>query len=39
MRLNRIGCPSAKALSHCELRVGWVEIEGAVLGCKVKGSD
>lgn len=39
IRLNRIGCPSAKSLSHCEFRVGWVEFEGAVLGFKVKGSD
>lgn len=39
MRLDRVRRLGVKALSHCELRVGWVEIEGAVLGCKVKGSD
>ena len=39
MRLDRVRCLGAKALSYCEFRVGWVEFEGAVLGCKVKGSD
>lgn len=39
MRLNRVRRLGVKALPHCELRVEWVEFEGTVLGCKVKGSD
>lgn len=39
MRLDRVRRLGVKALSLCEFRVGWVELEGAILGCKAKGSD